>query len=228
MAVAQTWADVLSDYKHSQAFADTLAFVENERMKGREIFPRNRDIFNAFKLCSFEELKVVILGQDPYHNINQAHGLAFSVQEGIQLPPSLMNIYKELSSDLGIPYASSGDLSAWAKQGVFLLNTVLTVEAHKAHSHANRGWESFTDHVISQISQYKEHVVFLLWGTPAQRKTALIDHAKHCILKAPHPSPLSAHRGFLGCKHFSKANNYLKQNGVKEINWCLTHGDHQS
>lgn len=214
-----SWSDVLADYKASNEFKKTLAFVEGERQQGKQIFPQKEDTFNVFKLCSFESLKVVILGQDPYHNINQAHGLAFSVQAGVKLPPSLTNIYKELHNDLNIAIAKTGDLSAWAKQGVFLLNTVLTVEAHQAHSHANKGWEQFTDHVIRQISQHKKHVVFLLWGAPAQKKAQLIDHDKHFILRSPHPSPLSAHRGFFGCKHFSQTNNYLLAHDLLPIDW---------
>ena len=214
-----SWADLLGDYKASVEFKETLAFIEKERQAGKQVFPQKEDTFKAFKLCPFEALKVVILGQDPYHNINQAHGLAFSVQEGVKPPPSLMNIYKELQNDLDVEISSSGNLSAWAKQGVFLLNTVLTVEAHQAHSHANKGWECFTDHVIQQINQYKTHVVFLLWGAPAQKKAQLIDNNKHLILKAPHPSPLSAHRGFFGSKHFSQANNYLLQYDLTPINW---------
>ncbi|WP_440616117.1 uracil-DNA glycosylase [Cysteiniphilum sp. 6C5] len=216
-----SWSDVLADYKKSIEFKETLAFVDNARQQGKQIFPQKEDVFNAFKLCPFESLKVVILGQDPYHNINQAHGLAFSVQTGVKLPPSLMNIYKELQNDLGIEVTSSGDLSAWAKQGVFLLNTVLTVEAHQAHSHANKGWEKFTDHVIGQINQYKSHVVFLLWGAPAQKKAQLIDDNKHLILKSPHPSPLSAHRGFFSSKHFSQTNNYLLAHGLLPIDWKM-------
>nr|WP_116963716.1 uracil-DNA glycosylase [Fastidiosibacter lacustris] len=217
----QAWRDVLAEYKNSERFQDTLAFVANERKKGKIIFPQQQDVFNAFKLCSLENLKVVILGQDPYHNVGQAHGLAFSVQKNVIPPPSLVNIYKELSADINISVPQHGNLSNWAAQGVFLLNTVLTVEAHKAHSHANIGWEDFTDNVIHIINKYKEHVVFMLWGAPAQRKSSLIDGNKHLILKAPHPSPLSAHRGFFGCKHFSQANQYLKFHGVEPIDWQL-------
>lgn len=219
MNIHQSWSDILRDYKENSQFKETLAFVEEQLQQGKQIFPQKKDIFNAFKLCSFNKLKVVILGQDPYHNVNQAHGLAFSVQDGIKPPPSLINIYKELQSDLNIPISSSGNLSAWARQGVFLLNTVLTVQAHQPHSHANKGWENFTDHVISQISQYKKHIVFLLWGIPAQRKKKFIDSQKHFILEASHPSPLSAYRGFLGAKHFLKCNQYLLEHGFQSIDW---------
>lgn len=195
--------------------------INLQRAKGKVIYPQKEDVFNAFKYCPLSELKVVILGQDPYHNVNQAHGLAFSVQKNVAVPPSLLNIYKELEGDLNIKKAPHGCLTSWAKQGVFLLNTVLTVEAHKAHSHANIGWEIFTDTVIQKISDTKESVVFMLWGAHAQKKAKLIDAAKHLILKAPHPSPLSAHRGFLGCGHFSKANNYLQAKGLSVINWQI-------
>lgn len=221
MSCNKGWVDLLANYKKKTIFKEVLAFVEHERQQGKEIFPKKHDVFNAFKFCPFEQLKVVILGQDPYHNLNQANGLAFSVQDSVKLPPSLMNIYKELKSDLKIQKVRSGDLKPWAYQGVFLLNTVLTVEAHKAHSHANKGWECFTDHVISQINKYKEDVVFLLWGSLAQKKAALIDTGKHCILRAPHPSPLSAYRGFFGCNHFSKTNDYLEEKKLKAINWLL-------
>ena len=219
MNTHQSWTNVLSAYKETSKFKETLAFVEQERQQGKVIYPNNQDVFIAFKLCAFDQLKVVILGQDPYHNVGQAHGLAFSVQAGVKPPPSLINVYKELKNDLNIPISQSGDLTAWARQGAFLLNTVLTVEAHQAHSHANRGWENFTDYVISKISQYKKHVVFLLWGAPAQKKANLIDNHKHLILKAPHPSPLSAHRGFIGSKHFSQTNQYLLEHGLQPIDW---------
>lgn len=214
-----SWRDVLSEYKKSEDFKKLLAFITYERNTKKHIFPKKEDTFNAFKLCPLRLLKLVIIGQDPYHNINQANGLAFSVKGGIKLPPSLVNIYKELNNDLKIPISNSGDLRSWAKQGVFLLNNVLTVEAHKPCSHTNKGWENFTDHVISQVDKYKNNVVFLLWGVVAQRKVKLINTDKHFILKASHPSPLSAHCGFLGCKHFSRANQYLIKNRLTPIDW---------
>ncbi|WP_119344194.1 uracil-DNA glycosylase [Facilibium subflavum] len=217
----QNWQSLLAEEKSKTYFQHILSTVEDQRRQGYVIFPKKEDTFNAFKYCPLEGLKVVILGQDPYHNLNQAHGLAFSVQKGIAIPPSLINIYKELQQDLGLPIPPHGCLTSWARQGVFLLNTVLTVQAHKAHSHTGIGWEKFTDTVIEKISQQKSHIVFMLWGAHAQKKVSLIDQNKHLILKAPHPSPLSAHRGFLGCKHFSQANAFLKNNGLSEINWSL-------
>lgn len=176
-------------------------------------------IFNAFNLCPFDKVKVVILGQDPYHEIGQAHGLAFSVPEGIALPPSLQNIYKEIESDLNIKVEKNGDLTRWAKQGVLLLNSTLTVEQHRAASHQNFGWEIFTDNVINILSKEKEHLVFILWGSFAIKKSSLIDKAKHLVLTSVHPSPLSAYRGFFGNRHFSKTNNYLSANNIEPINW---------
>ncbi len=185
------------------------------------IFPRALDIFNAFHYTPYEEVKVVILGQDPYHNVGQAHGLSFSVLDGTAKPPSLVNIFKELYDDLNVPIPQSGNLIKWTKEGVMLLNTVLTVRAHEAHSHRGKGWEIFTDSVISVLNEKTEPVVFLLWGRPAQEKSRLIDNPIHYILKAPHPSPLSAHRGFFGCRHFSKTNQILKSLGKKEIDWSI-------
>lgn len=213
------WHDLLMYEKEQAYFQQAVDFVVSERKKGKAIFPPKEDTFNAFKYCPLDALKVVILGQDPYHNINQAHGLAFSVHKKAPLPPSLINIYKELNHDLGIKIPQHGCLIDWAKEGVLLLNTVLTVEAHKARSHANVGWEQFTSAVIQKISDTKERVVFMLWGSYAQKKDSLINQKKHLILRATHPSPLSAHRGFFGCHHFSKANQYLKQNGLSEIDW---------
>jgi uracil-DNA glycosylase len=194
--------------------------VSEERQRG-EVFPPSEDMFSAFIHTPLEKVKVVILGQDPYHNYNQAHGLAFSVRDGIKTPPSLQNIYIELNSDLGYDIPDNGNLQKWAERGVFLLNTVLTVRKGEANSHRKRGWEEFTDSVIETISREKEGVVFILWGKPAQSKEALIDTSKHFVLKAPHPSPLSAFRGFFGSKPFSKANNYLKIRGETPINWKL-------
>ncbi len=184
-----------------------------------EIYPASENIFKAFELCSFDKIKVVILGQDPYHGEGQAHGLAFSVPEGIALPPSLKNIFKELSGDLNLPFASNGNLERWAQQGVLLLNSVLTVKKDQAGSHRNIGWEKITDHVINTISNEKENVVFILWGNYAKGKEQLINKEKHLILTAAHPSPLSAYKGFFGCRHFSKANAYLKGKGNREIKW---------
>ena len=186
------------------------------------IYPPQNEIFNAFKLTEFEQVKVVILGQDPYHGLNQAHGLAFSVKPNVPPPPSLVNMYKELATDIaGFQIPNHGYLVQWAQQGVLLLNTVLTVEQGQAHSHANFGWETFTDRVIAALNQQREHLVFLLWGSHAQKKGQFIDRERHCVLTAPHPSPLSAHRGFFGCHHFSKTNDYLRAHQIGEINWQL-------
>ena len=213
------WKDVLGEEREKDYFKELLGFVEGERQKGKIIYPPNSEVFAALQHTPFSEVKVVILGQDPYHGPNQAHGLSFSVKEGIPFPPSLQNIFLELKNDLSIQKPNSGCLMRWAKQGVLLLNAVLTVEAGNAGSHANRGWEKFTDKVISELNQKRNEVVFMLWGSYAQKKGEFLDGARHLILKAPHPSPLSAHRGFLGCKHFSKANAYLKSKGISEISW---------
>ena len=197
------------------------AFLKEEAKQHR-IYPSSENTFNAFKLCPLDQVRVVILGQDPYHSPNQAHGLCFSVQAGVKTPPSLVNIFKELNQDLGIPISKNGDLTKWAEQGVFLLNTCLSVRADEAGSHFNQGWEIFTDQVIKIINEKKKNIVFMLWGAPARRKAEMIDRSKHLVLEAPHPSPLSAHRGFLGCKHFSKANEYLKKHGFKEIDWGIS------
>jgi uracil-DNA glycosylase len=187
--------------------------------KSFSIYPSNEDVFKAFELCKFNDLKVVIIGQDPYHGEGQAHGLAFSVPEAISMPPSLKNIFKELSDDLNIPISSSGNLERWARQGVLLLNSVLTVKKEQAGSHRNIGWERITDHVINTISIERENVVFILWGNYAKEKEQLINKEKHLILTAAHPSPLSAYKGFFGCRHFSKTNAYLRSNGIREIDW---------
>jgi uracil-DNA glycosylase len=183
------------------------------------VYPPAPRVFNALMLCPLDQVKVVILGQDPYHGPNQAMGLSFSVPDGVKIPPSLQNIYKEIASDLDQPIPDSGNLEHWAKQGVLLLNATLTVEASSAGSHQGKGWEQFTDQIIKTVSNKREHVVFLLWGKYAQAKQSLVDESKHLILTAPHPSPLSAHRGFLGCRHFSQTNEYLKQNNHSEIKW---------
>ena len=186
-----------------------------------QVFPPADDIFNAFHLTPLSEVKVVILGQDPYHNINQAHGLCFSVQPTVEIPPSLENIYKELHDDLGCKIPNNGYLVKWAKQGVLLLNTVLTVRAHQANSHQNIGWEQFTDAVIEILDQQDRPMVFLLWGKPAQRKKTMLHNPNHLILEAPHPSPLSAYRGFFGCRHFSKTNQFLEEHGLAPIDWQI-------
>ncbi|MCB0333308.1 MAG: uracil-DNA glycosylase [Bdellovibrionales bacterium] len=215
------WKSVLSEEKASPYFQELLTFVEHERAGGKTIYPKNSEIFQALSLTPFEEVRVVILGQDPYHGPNQAHGLCFSVQRGIPAPPSLKNMFRELEDDIGFTVPSHGNLEYWAKQGVLLLNAVLTVQAHNAGSHANRGWERFTDSIISQLNTYRSGLVFLLWGSYAQKKGQFIDRSKHTVLKAPHPSPLSAHRGFFGCKHFSQTNEILTSQGQEPIDWQL-------
>lgn len=217
----ETWQTYLAEEKRKPYFQAILDFLKTEKARHKTIYPKQEDIFNAFKLTPFDSLKAVILGQDPYHGPRQAHGLAFSVQKTVQPPPSLENIFKELQNDLGIPKPTHGCLEKWGKQGVLLLNTVLTVEAGQAHSHANIGWETLTDKVIQILNDHKKNLVFLLWGSHAQKKGQMIDPIKHCILKAPHPSPLSAHRGFLGCRHFSKTNAFLEKVGGKSIDWSL-------
>lgn len=217
-----TWSDLLSAEKEKDYFLELLNFVRMRREAGISVYPPSADVFNAFSLTRFENLKVVILGQDPYHGAGQAHGLSFSVKQGVKIPPSLKNIYKELCTDIdSFVMPAHGDLSHWAKQGVLLLNTVLTVEDGQAHSHKNKGWEIFTDTVIKQINEHSENIVFLLWGKPAQAKATLIDANKHQILTSVHPSPLSAHRGFLGCRHFSKANSLLTNAGKQAVDWRI-------
>ncbi|MFE8115261.1 uracil-DNA glycosylase [Brenneria goodwinii] len=220
MATSLTWHDVLAQEKQQPYFINTLEFVAKERAAGKTIYPPQKDVFNAFRFTELHQVKVVILGQDPYHGPNQAHGLSFSVRPGIPAPPSLVNIYKELANDIpDFEIPQHGFLQSWAEQGVLLLNTVLTVEAGKAHSHANLGWETFTDRVISALNESREGLVFLLWGSHAQKKGSIIDRQRHHILRAPHPSPLSAHRGFLGCRHFSQANQLLEKQGIAPIDW---------
>ena len=197
-----------------------MAFVAAARAGGKTIYPPQKDVFNAFRFTACADVKVVILGQDPYHGPRQAHGLSFSVLPGIPAPPSLVNIYKELSTDIeGFQIPPHGCLQSWAEQGVMLLNTVLTVEAGQAHSHANLGWETFTDAVIAALNRHREGVVFLLWGSHAQKKGQIIDRLRHFVLTAPHPSPLSAHRGFFGCRHFSETNRLLQEQGKNPIDW---------
>lgn len=217
-----TWHDVIGVEKQQEYFQQTLRFVDSERKAGKTIYPPEEDVFNAFRATGFGDVKVVILGQDPYHGPNQAHGLCFSVLPGVKTPPSLINMYKELAQDIeGFNIPHHGYLQSWAEQGVLLLNTVLTVEQGKAHSHSKTGWETFTDKVIEAVNQHQSGVVFLLWGAHAQKKGRFIDRSKHHVLMAPHPSPLSAHRGFFGCKHFSQANQLLSEQGKMPIDWCL-------
>lgn len=216
--IQETWKNVLQEEFTKPYFTNLVDFVKQE-YQTQVIFPKGKEIFNAFEHCTFDQVKVVILGQDPYHGPGQAHGLSFSVREGVPFPPSLLNIFKEINRDLGISIPSNGNLSRWADQGVLLLNATLTVRAHQAGSHQGKGWEVFTDAVIQKIAQRKENIVFMLWGAYAQKKAPFISEEKHLKLHAPHPSPLSAHRGFLGCGHFSKANDYLKAHGLQAINW---------
>lgn len=218
VALEPSWKAALSPIFQSDSFLKLAEFVKQEYQQ-HQVFPPGKKIFSAFWHCPLPEVKVVILGQDPYHGEGQANGLAFSVAPGLPFPPSLLNIFKELKTDLGVPMPPNGDLSRWAAQGVFLLNATLTVRADSAGSHQNQGWETVTDAVIQTISREREGVVFLLWGAYAQKKEELIDSTKHYILKAPHPSPLAAHRGFWGCKHFSKANDYLESTGQTPISW---------
>lgn len=196
-------------------------FLREEQHTGKTIFPESGNVFTALNTTPLDKVKVVILGQDPYHGPNQAHGLSFSVKPGVKVPPSLVNIYKELASDVGCTIPNNGYLLPWAEQGVLLLNSVLTVEQGNAGSHQGKGWEQFTDQVISVLNQQRDNLVFLLWGAYAQKKGAVIDRQRHLVLQAPHPSPLSAHRGFLGCKHFSQANDYLTQNRLTAVNWQI-------
>ena len=194
-------------------------FLLAEKKAGKVIFPKGDEYFNAMNYTPFDKVKVVIIGQDPYHGPGQAHGLCFSVRKEIEIPPSLHNIYKELESDLGIRPASHGCLTSWAEQGVLLLNAVLTVEMRRPASHQGRGWEQFTDHIITVLNEQRDHIVFLLWGSYAQKKGAVIDRTRHLVLEAPHPSPLSASRGFFGCRHFSRCNAYLTEHNIKPIDW---------
>lgn len=216
--IAQDWKEILSEEFSKPYFTDLVEFVRAEYAAG-EVFPKGRDIFRAFDKCPFDKLKVVIIGQDPYHGVGQANGLCFSVGEGVPFPPSLQNIFKEVNTDTGAPIPTSGNLDRWAEQGVLLLNAVLTVRAHQAASHAGRGWEQFTDAVVRAIATRKQGVVYMLWGSYAQRKGAIADPNNNLILKSVHPSPLSSYRGFFGCRHFSKANDYLASVGREQIVW---------
>lgn len=216
--IAESWKAVLEDEFRKGYFTDLADFVRKEYGRAR-VFPQGANIFRAFDKCSFDDLKVVVIGQDPYHGIGQANGLCFSVNDGVEFPPSLQNIFKEVQSDTGTSVPQSGNLDRWAEQGVLLLNAVLTVRAHEAASHAGMGWERFTDAVVRAIAEKKEGVVYMLWGAYAQKKASFVDPARNCILRAVHPSPLSAYRGFFGCKHFSQANQYLAQAGKTPVDW---------
>lgn len=216
-----SWKAVLGAEFSRPYMGELKAFLQREKADGKHIFPKGSEYFRALDLTPLDEVKVVILGQDPYHGAGQAHGLCFSVQPGVRTPPSLVNIYKEMQSDLGIPPARHGFLEHWARQGVLLLNSVLTVEEARAASHQGQGWEQFTDAVIRAVNEECEHVVFMLWGSYAQKKAAFVDRSRHLVLKAPHPSPLSAHNGFFGSRHFSQANDYLIAQGRNAIEWQL-------
>ena len=216
--IDETWREVLQPEFDKPYFELLTSFVRHA-YRTTTCYPPARLIFNAFDSCPFDRVRVVIIGQDPYHEINQAHGLCFSVNDGVAIPPSLENIYKELHRDLGKPIPSSGNLQHWANQGVLLLNATLTVEAHRAGSHQNKGWEELTDAAIRALNERREHIVYMLWGSYAQRKGQYIDRRRNLVLTAPHPSPLSAYRGFIGCGHFSMANNYLSQHGLQPIDW---------
>jgi uracil-DNA glycosylase len=212
------WRDLLKDEFEKDYMRDLEANLKKE-YDSKTIYPKAENIFAAFNLAPFEKVKVVIIGQDPYHGPNQAHGLCFSVQKGVKIPPSLVNIYKELESDLGIKPPSHGSLESWASEGVLLLNSLLTVADGSPNSHKNLGWDIFTDRVIDLINEKKQNVVFLLWGAPAQKKASKVDSKKHCVLKTVHPSPLSSYRGYFGCQHFSKCNEFLKSKGITAVDW---------
>lgn len=218
--ITNDWAEYLKE-EYKKPYYRELYKKINEEYAAHEVFPPADDIFNAFHLTPLSKVKVVILGQDPYHNVGQAHGLSFSVKPGVQTPPSLVNIYQELKEDVGCYVPNNGYLTKWAKQGVLLLNTVLTVQAHKANSHRGIGWEQFTDAAIRILNEQDRPIVFLLWGRPAQMKKSMLNNPNHFILEAPHPSPLSAYRGFFGCAHFSKTNTFLKEHGLEPIDWQI-------
>ncbi|MBR4625934.1 MAG: uracil-DNA glycosylase [Alphaproteobacteria bacterium] len=217
--IEQSWKSVLHDEFEKDYFKKLTDFVRGEYLSGKTIYPEPKNIFNAFNLCAFDDVKVVIIGQDPYHEPGQAHGLCFSVQSGVDFPPSLQNIYKEIESDIGHKSITNGDLTDWARQGVLLLNSTLTVRAHDAASHAGHGWEQFTDAVINAVAKNKKHIVYMLWGSFAQKKAEIVNKNENLVLTSAHPSPLSAYRGFFGNHHFSQANEYLVQNGESPINW---------
>lgn len=217
--IEDSWKSVLADEFEKDYFKKLTEFVRGEYLSGKTIYPAPKNIFNAFNLCPLDQVKVVIIGQDAYHEPGQAHGLCFSVENGVDLPPSLINIYKEIESDLGRKSITNGDLTAWANQGVLLLNATLTVRAHAAASHAGHGWETFTDAVIRAVAQTQKNVVYMLWGSFAQKKAEMVDKNQNLVLCSAHPSPLSAYRGFFGNHHFSRANEYLVQHGKEPINW---------
>lgn len=219
--IEASWKEVLKGEFSKPYFQQIPLHLKTEKSQGKTIYPPGSLIFNAFNTTPFDKVKVVILGQDPYHGAGQAHGLCFSVQKGVPSPPSLVNIFKELQDDIGVEIPNHGNLTHWAQQGVFLLNASLTVRAGEPMSHSKIGWAEFTDTVIKKISEQKKNVVFLLWGKFAQEKRVLIDESKHCILRSVHPSPLSAHAGFFGCKHFSKTNAYLVNKGIDPVDWSL-------
>lgn len=219
--ITNDWAEPLQKEYKKEYYRKLYDTVNEEYRSGRTIYPAADDIFNAFHLTPLHEVKCVIIGQDPYHNVNQAHGLCFSVKPEVEIPPSLVNIYKELHDDLGCYVPNNGYLVKWAKQGVLMLNSVLTVRAHQANSHQGIGWEQFTDAVMDILNEQDRPIVFLLWGRPAQNKAVRLNNPNHLILKAPHPSPLSAYRGFFGCKHFSKANAFLEEHGLEPIDWQI-------
>ncbi|UOE88930.1 uracil-DNA glycosylase [Vibrio splendidus] len=222
MNAPKSWESIINDERDKEYFQSVLAFVEQQRNSGKTIYPPQEQVFSAFDMTPFESVRVVILGQDPYHGAKQAHGLAFSVLPGVKIPPSLRNMYKELAQDIeGFEIPSHGYLDTWASQGVLMLNTVLTVEEAKAHSHAKCGWETFTDTIIAELNQRSEPIIFLLWGAHAQKKGQAIDADKHHVLVAPHPSPLSARRGFFGCQHFSMTNELLSSINQQPIDWTL-------
>lgn len=219
-SLSQSWQGIIGDQFDQKYMKSLRAFLASEKQAGKTIFPDGKNIFKALNHTPFEQVKVVILGQDPYHGQGQAHGFCFSVPSGVALPPSLVNINKELVSDLGINAPVQGNLCSWVDQGVLLLNSVLTVEQAKAGSHQGKGWEVFTDRIIQVLNEYREHIVFLLWGSYAQKKGQFIDNSRHFVLHAPHPSPLSAYRGFFGCRHFSQTNAYLTKQGLAPIDWA--------
>ncbi len=217
--IEQSWKAALNSEFEKDYFKKLTEFVRGEYLSGKTIYPEAKNIFNAFNLCPLDKVKVVIIGQDPYHEPHQAHGLCFSVEGGTEFPPSLINIYKEIESDIGHKSITNGDLTAWAEQGVLLLNSTLTVRAHIAASHSGMGWETFTDSVIRTVAQTRKHVVYMLWGSFAQKKAEFVDSTENLVLKSAHPSPLSAYRGFFGNHHFSRANEYLIANDEMPINW---------
>ena len=217
----ESWRQALAPEFGNPYMSELRRFLVSEKEAGKRIFPKGAEYSRALDLTPLDRVKVVILGQDPYHGFGQAHGLCFSVQPGVRIPPSLVNIYKELQADLGVPPAGHGFLEHWAKQGVLLLNSVLTVEEARAASHQGRGWERFTDAVIRAVNEQCDGVVFMLWGSYAQKKAAFVDRTRHLVLRAPHPSPLSAHNGFFGCRHFSQANDFLVSRGRSAIDWTL-------